>query len=399
MIDQRVQFVVLLVTCSYFTVCPAQSDEHEVFIDELMQDYHSTTTRVPGASVLVICQGKLAVRRSYGWANVEELRLVTPETNFRLASLTKQFTAAAIILLSEQSSGGLGLDDRIRPRWFPKLPGVTDQVTVRHLLTHTSGLIDYEELTTPSSDSDEQISDQDVLLLLSGQNRTYFTAGTRYSYSNSGYALLALIVEQVSGRSFASFLRERIFLPLQMLNSVAFENGVSDVDHRAFGYSNRNSFWVQTDQSQTSAVLGDGGIYSSIDDLAKWDAALYDNRLFSSQSLDLIFKPVVRTDDPAIQYGLGWRISGDMQWHSGETIGFRNVILRFPRQRLTVVVLTNRNQPAPYQTALAIAHRFFCNTQCKSSFALSFSADYQLILVVFLFLVCASSSDRFLNVE
>ena len=195
MIDQRVRFVVLLLTCSYFTVCPAQSDEHETFIDELMQDYHSNTKRVPGASVLVICQGKPVVRRSYGWANVEELRLVTAETNFRLASLTKQFTAAAIILLSEQSSGGLGLDDHIRSRWFPKLPEATEQVTVRHLLIHTSGLIDYEELTSPSSDSDEQLSDKDVLLLVSGQNRTYFPPGTRYRYSNSGYALLALIVE------------------------------------------------------------------------------------------------------------------------------------------------------------------------------------------------------------
>lgn len=399
MIDQRVRFLLLLVTCNYLTVCPAQSDEHEAFIDKLMQDYGSTTTRVPGASVLVICQGKAAVRRSYGWANVEELHPVTAETNFRLASLTKQFTAAATILLSEQSRGGLGLDDRIRSRWFPKLPEATEQVTVRHLLTHTSGLIDYEELTSSSSDFDEQLSDQDVLLLVSRQNRTYFTPGIRYRYSNSGYALLALIIEQMSGKSFASFLRERIFLPLQMLNSVAFENGVSDVAHRAFGYSNHNSSWVQTDQTQTSAVLGDGGIYSSIDDLAKWDAALYDNRLFSSQSLQLIFEPAIRTDDPGIQYGMGWRISGDMQWHSGETIGFRNVILRFPRQRLTVVILTNRNQPAPYQTALTIAHRFFCSAQCKSSCTLSFLADYQSFLVALSILVCVSSSDSVLNVE
>ena len=116
--------------------------------------------------------------------------------------------------------------------------------------------------------------------------------------------------------------------------------------------------WTRTDQSSTSAVLGDGGIYSSIDDLAKWDAALYDDRLLSAESRRLAFTAATPTDDPDVAYGFGWRISGDSLWHSGETIGFRNVIVRYPAQRLTVVLLSNRNDPEPYRTALEIARHF-----------------------------------------
>jgi len=113
--------------------------------------------------------------------------------------------------------------------------------------------------------------------------------------------------------------------------------------------------WRRTDQSVTSAVLGDGGVYSSIDDLAKWDAALYDTRVLSSSSLRLAFTPATPTDDPAVRYGFGWRITGETVWHSGETVGFRNVIIRYPRRHFTVIVLSNRDAPEPYALALAIA--------------------------------------------
>jgi len=368
--------------------CADEKSDNEIFIDELMQDYNDNRTTVPGASVLVMCKNMPIVRRSYGFANIEEHTHVTSTTNFRLASLTKQFTAAAILLLAEKKNGRLQLDDRIREKWLPTLPEATDTITIRHLLSHTSGLINYEDIIDVNTDPNYQISDYDVLDILSSQNRTYFAPpGTRYRYSNSGYTLLALIVERASGKRFADFLYENIFLPLQMNETVAYENGISTIAHRAFGYSNNNSSWIRTDQDQTSAVLGDGGIYSSIDDLAKWDTALYDNRLLSLESLQLAFTPAVRTDDPAIQYGMGWRISGDMLWHLGETIGFCNIILRFPKRRLTVVVLTNRNHPVPYQTALTIAHRFFFTTECNESYSSSSSFVHWKRLIVFWLLI------------
>jgi CubicO group peptidase (beta-lactamase class C family) len=196
-----------------------------------------------------------------------------------------------------------------------------------------------------------------VLRLLEGADRLYFAPGSDYRYSNSGYALLALVVGRASGRDFASFLRERIFVPLGMAGAVAFEDGISQVAERAYGYSFEDGRWLRTDQSSTSAVLGDGGIYASIDELAKWDAALYDDRLLSDASRNAAFSIQTPIHDEADVdgYGYGWRIHGDALWHSGETIGFRNVIVRWPKQRLTVVVLSNRNDPEPYRLALKIA--------------------------------------------
>jgi CubicO group peptidase (beta-lactamase class C family) len=140
-----------------------------------------------------------------------------------------------------------------------------------------------------------------------------------------------------------------------MNSTVAYEEGISTVNDRAFGYTEEAGCWKRTDQDQTSAVLGDGGIYSSIDDLAKWDAALYDSRLLQPSSLQATFTPATRTDDPHVEYGYGWRVTGETLWHSGESVGFRNVIVRYPKRHMTVVVLTNRNEPEPYPLALEIA--------------------------------------------
>jgi CubicO group peptidase (beta-lactamase class C family) len=330
--------------------CSGKHDETRP-IDALMQAYRGG---VPGASVLVIHDGLPIVRRAYGYADLEAKVPATPLTNYRLASITKQFTAAAILLLMEQDK--LSLDDPIR-KYLPTLPAVTQPVLIRHLLTHTGGLIDYEEVMAP--DTVEPLHDADVLHLLEGQNQVYFPAGSAYRYSDTGYSLLSLIVARVSGEDFATFLREHIFKPLHMHQSVAFEAGISTVANRAYGYSLENQVWKRTDQSLTSAVLGDGGVYSSIDDLAKWDQALYDGRLLKPATWKMAFSPDTPTDDPNVAYGFGWRISGESIWHSGETMGFRNVIVRYPQHRLTVIVLCNRNDPEPYPLALAIAKLYF----------------------------------------
>jgi CubicO group peptidase (beta-lactamase class C family) len=316
-------------------------------IDALMGAYQGA---VPGACVAVLHQGTSIIRCAYGFADLENRVAATPATNYRLASLTKQFTAAAILLLAED--GCLSIDDRVR-KWLPSLPDAAEAISVRHLLSHTSGLIDYEDLLP--RDTSRQWRDCEVLALLEAENRSYFPAGTGMRYSNSGYVLLALICARAAGADFASFLSKRIFQPLGMSTTIAFEAGISAVARRAYGYSAAGHSWMRTDQSPTSATLGDGGVYSSIDDLAKWDAALYDSRLLRAESLRLAFTATAATAEPAVQYGFGWRVSGATLWHSGESIGFRNVIVRYPRQRFTVIVLTNRDDPAPYPTALAIA--------------------------------------------
>ncbi|MGY0612922.1 serine hydrolase domain-containing protein [Luteimonas sp. A501] len=331
-------------------------------VDARLRPY---TGDVPGAALLVLRDGEPVVRRGVGLSDLAAGAPVTPATNFRLASLSKQFTAAAVLLLAED--GRLRLDDPVR-RWLPELPANADGVTLHHLLSHTSGLHDYEDIM--AADFEGQVRDADVPCLLATgapcaarvaaavtPAPPYFPAGTAYRYSNSAYALLALVVEKASGLSYPDFLRERIFTPLGMDSSLAFVNGVNAPANRAYGHSASGDGWARTDQSTTSAVLGDGGIYSSIDDLAKWDAALYDDRLLSDTSRALAFSAQTTTptdEENVAAYGYGWRLDGDLMWHSGETIGSRNVILRWPAQRLTVLMLTNRNGPEPYAAARAI---------------------------------------------
>ena len=333
-------------------VCQSGHCDPGAAIDRLMSAYQGN---VPGAFVLIVRNGRVIVRRAYGLADLESHVAANAATNYRLASMTKQFTAAAVLILVQDHR--LSLDDPIR-KWLPSLPDATAAITIRYLLTHTSGLVDYEEVM--SADTTRQLHDIDVLHLLEKENRTYFQPGTQYRYSDSGYSLLSLVVAKASGTDFATFLRERIFHPLGMQTTVAYEEGISTVAHRAYGYSAGGGArtWVRTDQSLTSAVLGDGGIYSSINDLARWDNALYGNGPLTKESLRLAFTSATHTDDPNVDYGFGWRISGATVWHSGETQGFRNVIVRYPRSHCTVIVLTNRNDPEPYTVALAIAKLF-----------------------------------------
>lgn len=319
-------------------------------IDALMSRYNGA---VPGASLLVVHNGKSVVRRSWGLADIEKHVAATPATNYRLASVTKQFTAAAILLLAQDNR--LFLSDKAS-KYLPSLPKSAESITIHQLLTHTSGLFDYEDLM--SDTATRQVHDHDVLELLSHKDSLYFAPGTKYKYSNSGYSLLSLIVENVSGKTFATFLHDRIFAPLGMNNTVAHQDGVDEVSHRAYGYTLKDSVWTRKDQSTTSAVLGDGGIYSSIDDMAKWDAAQYDSRLLDEEWRRVAFTPHTPTNVAGTSYGFGWEITGDTIWHTGSTSGFRNVIVRFPARKLTVVILTNRDGPEPHETALAIARLF-----------------------------------------
>ncbi len=336
----------------YYDVPVTAPPTRDAAIDTLMQRYEG---EAPGASLLVLKDGAAVVARGYGRADLARDIEAGPATAYRLASVSKQFTAAAILLLAQD--GSLSIDDPAR-KWLPSLPDAAAAITLRQLLAHTSGLVDYEDLMQEPYDG--QIRDAGVLALLEKENRLYFAPGSAYRYSNSGYALLALVVERASGMAYQDFLRSRIFRPLGMDGSLAYVAGGPEVPQRAFGHSEINGRWERTDQSSTSAVLGDGGIYSSIDDLARWDAALYDDRLLSDASRAHAFAPHVKVTGEGFDahYGFGWRITGDTLWHSGETIGFRNVIVRWPAQRLTVVLLTNRNDPEPYQTALAVGALF-----------------------------------------
>ena len=336
-----------LAVCSYAESAPPS----DARIDALMSRYRGD---VAGASLIVVKDGKPIVRRGFGYANLEEHIKAGPETNYRLASITKQFTAACILLLKQD--GKLRLDDPVR-KWLPELPASDGKITVQHLLTHTSGLIDYEDLVPP--DRKTQLDDADVLRMIAAQHRLYFEPGSAHRYSNGAFVLLGLIVERVSGTGLADFMKKRIFQPLGMDGTLMYEHGHGpEATHRAYGYSESAGKWTRTDQDITSATRGDGGIYSSVDDLAKWDAALYTDKLLNADSRKLAFTPTEPLADPDVDYGFGWRLSGDTVWHSGESIGFRNVIIRWPKQHLAVILLSNRNDFQPYPLALTIGELF-----------------------------------------
>ena len=339
----------LAITTAAYAKGPTQA--HGAEIDALMGLYAGD---VPGASLIVIKDGRPIVRRGFGYANLEQHTKTTPDTNYRLASVSKQFTAACILLLKQD--GKLRLDDPIR-KWLPELPDSDSKITVANLLTHTSGLIDYEDLIP--SDRTSQINDADVLRMIAAQHRLYFAPGSAHRYSNGGYVLLGLIVERISGMDLADFMKQRIFQPLGMDHTLMYEHDRGpQVPQRAYGYSEVNGKWTRTDQDVTSATRGDGGIYSNIDDLARWDAALYTDKLLDADSRNLAFTPKDPLADPDVDYGFGWRLSGDTMWHSGESIGFRNVIIRWPAQHLTVIILSNRNHFKPYPVAVTIGELF-----------------------------------------
>ena len=315
-------------------------------VDHLFQRYQGQAA--PGASVMIIRNGRRILTRTYGMAELEKRIPVTVETNFRLASVTKQFTATCIMILVER--GKLSYETKLS-EIFADFPDYGKEITIYQLLHHTSGLMAYEDIMPDTASV--QVHDADVLQMMKERETTYFAPGSAFRYSNSGYAVLAMIVEKVSGISFAQFLRNNIFVPIGMNHTVAYQRGISEVTHRAYGYTVDSDSVRLTDQSPTSAVLGDGGIYSSLADLTKWDQALYGEKLISRRSLQRAFSPELEN------YGFGWRVDtykGHFRvHHTGSTRGFRNVIQRFPADKFTIVILTNRDGPgiAPLADKLA----------------------------------------------
>jgi CubicO group peptidase (beta-lactamase class C family) len=329
--------------------------------------FSNITASSPGAAVLVIKDGRTVFQRGYGATDLRTLHKIDEHTNFRLASVTKQFTAMAIMLLVHD--GKLRYDEPLT-EIFPEFPAYGKTITIRNLLNHTSGLLDYEDLmakqygNTPD-DQIPQIHDAGVLALLEKASTTNFPAGTRWQYSNSGYCVLAMVVEKVSGQPFAQFLHERIFAPLGMTNTLAYEKGKNEVPNRAYGHTREGKSFRETDQSSTSATLGDGGVYTSLDDMARWDAALAHHTLLSVKEMQPALTPAHPTAALAIEngqpvsYGFGWYLEPykghERMWHYGETIGFRNSIQRFPKDGLTVIVLCNRADLSAIDLALKTA--------------------------------------------
>jgi len=341
---------------------------------------HLADEHSPGLAVMVRQNGRTVFARGYGLRRLQSPAKIDAKTDFRLASFTKQFTAMAVMLLVRD--GKLRYDQTLTDI-FPDFPVWGRAITVRHLLTHTSGLPDYEDLMNDAWTPAHQIRDEEVLGLLKQQASPKFAPGTSWAYSNSGYVLLGLIVAKVSGEPFGQFLQDRIFNTLRMRDTLAYLNGQNIVPNRAWGHSKKGDQFGETDQSPTSATLGDGGVYSNLQDLARWDDALRNHTLLSREEMAAALTPAKLRDGsephwPAspgeynlapgkpVSYGFGWFLDAyeghPRMWHTGSTMGFRTVIERFTEENLTIVVLCNRTDLDPSGLALRTADIFLSRT-------------------------------------
>lgn len=345
MIKKTLLIIFVIVISS--VIYSQQTKKENLMMDSLFEKYDLPNS--PGASVAVIKDGKIIFEKRYGLADLEDNIPVKPNTNFRLASVTKQFTATAVLLLIER--GKLKFDETLTDI-YPNFPDYGKKITIKNLLNHTSGIIDYENLIPDSVTV--QVSDNDVLKMMMKQDSTYFETGSKWQYSNTGYALLSQIVEKISGKTFPEFLKENIFDPLDMENTVAHLEGKDIVTNRAYGYDKTDSGWVRKDQSVTSAVLGDGGIYSNIKDMYKWDQSLYSDKILDDEYRNASMTRGTLNNGDKIDYGYGWRLTNyndkEIVYHTGSTQGFRNIIYRIPSEKFTVIILTNRNEESEFVT-------------------------------------------------
>lgn len=324
--------------------------------DSLLSRY--SKPGAPGAAIGIVFEGNVLLEKGYGLRNLEENAPTSPQTHYRIASLTKAFTATAIFQLIEQ--GKLSLQTKLTDLW-PDFPSYGRQISIHHLLSHTSGMKDYENLI-PSSFSG-QVSDKDVFQILSRQKSTYFRPGTQYRYSNSAYCILSQVIERVSAISFSSYLEKYIFNPLGMDTSVAFVKGMPPIQERALGYSPKANGFVLTDQSQTSATLGDGGIYTSVRELFHW-LEMWGGGLsvISEESQRLMTTPKSLESGKKTSYGYGWSLGSLGGWkkisHTGGTIGHKHAIAYFPEKKLGLVLLVNRENASPWDTLNEISNWF-----------------------------------------
>jgi CubicO group peptidase (beta-lactamase class C family) len=289
-------------------------------------------------AILVAQGGQVVYRNSFGKANLRTRVDFTPETPSDIGSVTKQFTAMAIMMLAGRTE--LNYDEPVA-KYIPEFSRSAHfrEITLRNLLTHTSGIPDYGDLGIDDSGLDPK----GLIAALLKKEDLLGKPGLKYRYSNPGYALLAVVVERVSGKSFGMFLGQEIFTPLGMSDTFLYDSPGKKDARAAVGYDQ----FGQLDDASATAIPGDGGIYSSVNDLFKWDQSLYTDKLVPQPRLTEAFTPGT-VEGGTSTYGFGWNVrqdgNGKYVWHTGNHAGFRAFIERRLRDRVTVVMLTNRGQ-------------------------------------------------------
>jgi D-alanyl-D-alanine carboxypeptidase len=328
----------------------AHADQVDKYLKSQMQQH-----RIPGLTLKIIRDGKTIKTAAYGLANVELNVPTKPDTVFEFGSITKQFTAAGILTLAQE--GKLSVDDKIS-KYLKNTPEAWAGVTIRHLLTHTSGIKSYTGL------NGFQIwrnLTQAQFIKAIGKEPMEFQPGDSWKYCNTGFNLLGYIIENVSGKDYWDFMGERVVQPLGM--TVTTSRLLSRViPNRAAGYEQTNQVWMNRDSDLTE-VFSAGAIASTAGDLAKWNAALDSDRLLNADSKQQMWTPVKLNDGKTRKYGFGWNVDAveghKNIGHGGSTSGFSASIERFPDDRLAVIILTNTDEQIATTLAKKVAAFFF----------------------------------------
>lgn len=329
---------------------PVAASKDSVAIDQLFRS--ALKPGDPGITVIVIRKGQILHRAGYGMASLELGVAATPEHVFRIGSVTKQFTSAAIMMLADE--GKLAVSDPIT-KFLPDYPTQGRTITIEHLLTHTSGIQSYTDMLKWRAMLRRDMTLTELIDLFKNEPMQ-FAPGEKWRYNNSGYILLGAIIEKVSGKKYADFVSEQIFTPLGMSHT---RYDVTDdvIPKRAAGYGETNKRFVNAQYLSMTQPYAAGALVSTVDDLAKWDAGLAAGRVVKPASLEKIFTPYTLSSGETTRYGYGWEIgkyeARSVQEHGGGIPGFRAHVLRIPSEGVYVAVLSNLAASAPDPEALA----------------------------------------------
>lgn len=349
-------FLTAILTANILVQGENSSDLRTKEVDKIFAGWDKPDS--PGCALGIIKDGRFVYKRGYGMANLEYGIPLTSQSVFRIGSTSKQFTAMCIVLLEEE--GKLSVNDSLK-KYFPEMPEYAESITIRHLLHHTSGVRDYLTLMSlMGARDDDFFTDPEVVDMIVRQKELNFVPGEEFLYSNSGYFLLAEIVKRVTGDSMRVYAEDKIFKPLGMIHTHFHDRHTQIVKNRASGYGSGKdgAFWINM---TNLGMIGDGGVFTSVDDLLLWDLNFYDNKLGKADQ-SLIEKmqiPGILNNGESRGYAFGLDISEykglKMVSHGGSFVGFRADMIRFPEQKFSVIVLANLGRINPSRLAKQVA--------------------------------------------
>lgn len=359
----RLAIIVLFVlSCTTSIVFQTMALPLTTKVDELFSEWNKPDS--PGFALAIIKDSETVYKGGYGIADLEHNIPISSISVFDIGSISKQFTAMCIALLARQ--GKLALDDEIQ-KYIPEMPSYEYPITIRHLIHHTSGIRDYLTLMYfIGMRFENDYPDDEIIGLIARQKELNFKPGDEHLYSNSGYFLLAEIAKRASGKSLATFANENIFSPLGMNATHFHDDFTMIVKDRAIGYSPKDEGGFRIDMSIFN-VVGDGGVYTTVEDLSLWDRNFYANRLggYGQDLIEEVIKPGKLNSGEALKYAFGlsiWQYRGlDVVSHSGKWAGYRSRMLRFPKQRFSVILLSNWGNATPTNLAEKIADLYLAS--------------------------------------